>query len=65
MKNATTTSMKNPKKKFYFESFQILAIDKSLYVLLQVLYELKLISENVLHHATTCETDLLLSIGDK
>lgn len=34
------------------------AVDKSLYCLLQVAYELKLMSERAFHYATTCPTNL-------
>lgn len=56
---------KKPKKVTYaFPQDQLREADKALYCLLQIIYNLKLISQAALHHSTTTETGLLASIED-
>ena len=50
------------KKEYHFEHGKLREVDKSLNRLLQTAYELKLISKEALHHATTTETNLLIPI---
>lgn len=49
---------------FKFDEQKLKDVDKSLYYLLQIAYELKLISAEIFHHATTCGTNLLYSLED-
>jgi len=56
------STKKHNQVKYEFESNKLKEVDVSLNRLLQIAYDLKLISEVALHHATTCETNLLIPI---
>ena len=62
----STKKTNKPEKtdEYKFEGHTLKRVDKSLYHLLQLAYELKLIPESAFHHATTCETKLLVPIED-
>jgi hypothetical protein len=60
-------STKKLKKNTYklFNQSELREVDKSLYCLLQIAFDLKLISSYTLHHATTCDTNLFYVAEDK